>query len=246
MTTEKAGENASKATSKAIKTLDLGAIVQHKFHAREFIKVAHDKHQIILHHTVSGEGVGGDINWWLKDGKRIGTCILIAHDGTIHQVFSSKYWGYHIGNKASDFKRFGLHYKRHDLNSIGIEIDAWGGLVENKETGTWHPAKWSKGKFIANLRVSAIEQVVLYPKKYRGFYAFERYKPEQIESVRQLLVFWGNHYHIPLDYHADMWDVSPKALSSEKGIWSHTSFRFDKSDIHPQDDLIEMLKGLTK
>jgi hypothetical protein len=41
-----------------------------------------------------------------------------------------------------------------------------------------------------------------------------------------------------------MFDVSKEALSGESGIWSHTSFRSDKSDIHPQGELIKMLKSL--
>ena len=41
-----------------------------------------------------------------------------------------------------------------------------------------------------------------------------------------------------------MWEVSAEALKGKQGVWSHTSFRFDKSDIHPQPEIIEMLKSL--
>ena len=42
-----------------------------------------------------------------------------------------------------------------------------------------------------------------------------------------------------------MWDVSKNALTGKPGVWSHTSYRFDKSDIHPQQEVIDMLKSLT-
>jgi len=57
-------------------------------------------------------------------------------------------------------------------------------------------------------------------------------------------VFWNEKYKIPLDYNPTMFDVSQEALSGKAGIWSHTSFRKDKSDIHPQPELIQMLKSL--
>ena len=69
--------------------LDISSIVFHDFSEKEFIKTIYPKRQIVLHHTVSGRGLNGDITWWLKDKKRIGTCILINRLGDIHQVFSS-------------------------------------------------------------------------------------------------------------------------------------------------------------
>lgn len=227
-------------------SLDLSKIVQHDFSAREYNRELYDKKQIVLHHTVSGDGVDGDINWWLKDGKRIGTCILIARDGTIHQVFSSKYWAYHLGENGDDHKKVGLKYQRNDMKSIGIEIDSWGGLVKDESTGSWYPAKWDsvKKKMIPNKSVKPIQNVTEYPNGYRGFKGFESYTDAQIEAVKNLLEYWGESYGIPLDYNEDMWDISAKALSGYAGVFTHTSFRSDKSDCHPQKELIEMLKNL--
>jgi hypothetical protein len=41
-----------------------------------------------------------------------------------------------------------------------------------------------------------------------------------------------------------MWDLSNDALAGKKGVYTHVSFRTDKSDMHPQPELIEMLKNL--
>lgn len=128
--------------------------------------------------------------------------------------------------------------------SIGIEIDAWGGLV--KHNRQWFPAKWDATlkRNVANTRVKPIQNVQPYSEGYRGFYGYEKYTNEQIEAVRKLLVFWGEIYNIPLKYNEDMFDVSKKALNGDAGVWSHTSYRKDKSDIHPQPELIQMLKSL--
>ena len=216
-----------------MKELDLSKIVQHNFSSKEFVKELHEKKQVVLHHTVSGDKVNGDINWWLKDKKRIGTCILIERDGTIHQVFSSKYWAYHLGENGKDHVRMGLPYRRNDMNSIGIEIDSWGGL--KKKEGKWYS---SAGTLVPDERVQE------YPEGFRGFYAFEKYTEKQIESVRQLLVFWNKTYGIPLDYNEDMWDLCYDALAGKSGVYTHVSYRSDKSDCHPQPELIQMLKLL--
>ena len=226
--------------------LDLSKIIFHDFHDREFVKEKKDKNQIVLHHTVSGKGVGGDVNWWLKDKKRIGTSFLIANDGEIHQVFNSAYWAYHLGLKSSHFQKEGLSYKDLNPTSIGIEIDSWGGLVKHSKDGLWYPAKWSKQlrMFVPNFKSGAVENVVEYPEGYRDFYGFERYTDEQIASTAALLIYLAEKYDIPLEYNADMWDVSKEALTGKSGIWTHTSYRRDKSDCHPQAELIEMLKSL--
>jgi len=223
---------------KELDKLNLNKIITVEFPDNQYIREQSIKNQIVLHHTVSGQGVDGDINWWRKTTDRIGTSIIIGWDGKIYQCFSTKYWAYHLG----------LHRNNNKIlnkQSIGVEIDSWGGLVELG--GKWYPAKWDEvaNKMVANTNIKPIKNVQIYNEKYRGFYGFEKYTDEQIEAVRKLLVFWGETYNIPLNYNEDIWDVSNEALSGKKGIWSHVSFREDKSDCHPQNELIEMLKSLT-
>ena len=58
-------------------------------------------------------------------------------------------------------------------------------------------------------------------------------------------MFWKGVYNIPLGYRGDkIWDVSEEALKGEVGVWTHVSDRPDKSDCHPQPELLEMLKSL--
>jgi len=216
------------------KQLDLSAIRKISFPKHQYIKEEHNKRQIFLHHTASGRGTDGDFRHWLNTKGRIATCVIVDYKGVIHQCFSSMYWGYHLGIRGGTFREHEVPYQLLDKSTIGIEIDSWGGLKHSKE-GKWFTYT---GKELHD------DRVVVYPEGYRGYRGFERYTEEQIETVRLLLLYWNNRYDIPLDYNEDMWDVSKRALSGEKGIWSHCSVRPDKSDVSPQPELIDMLKSL--
>jgi N-acetyl-anhydromuramyl-L-alanine amidase AmpD len=218
--------------------LNINDIIQVDFPDNQYYKEQTNKNQIVLHHTVSGQGVDGDIAYWRSTVERIGTAIIVGWDGKIYQCFSTKYWAHHLGTHA-------VNNVALNKASIGIEIDAWGGLI--KKDNLWYPAKWDviKKKNIPNTKVKPIQNVQEYPKGFMGYYGFEKYTDAQIESVRKLLVFWNEKYNIPLDYHPEMWNISIKALGGVPGIWTHVSYRGNgKSDCHPDEGLIKMLKSL--
>ncbi len=219
--------------------LNLNDIIKVDFPDNQYYREQTTKKQIVLHHTVSGKGVMGDIEWWKGTPERIATSIIIQYDGKIYQCFSSLYWAHHLGLKTSN---------NVILNkaSIGVEIDSWGPLM--KYQNKWYPIIWSNSlkKEIPNIKQKPIDDnnVIIYPNGFNGYYAFEKYTNNQIDSLRKLLIYWGDRYNIPLDYNDDMWSVSERALSGVSGIWTHVSYRSDKSDCHPQPELIEMLKSL--
>lgn len=230
--------------------LDTKKIIQNPLPENQYYKEECAKKVVVLHHTVSGDGVAGDINYWKTTPEKIATCVLIERNGKIYQCFSSRLWAHHIGCKTSIFTKFGLPDINVQLNkqSIGIEIDSWGGLVKD-DKGEWRVASYDTTlrKFVPNYKVAAIpaNNVQVYEKGYRGFYGFEKYTAPQIQSVKELLEYWKETYKIPLTYNPDIWDVSKRALSGEAGVFVHCSYRTDKSDLHPQPEIIEMLKSLT-
>lgn len=203
-------------------------IKQVDFPYSQYYRRKGNKKQIVLHHTVSGEGISGDVSWWIKTPERIAAAYIISRDGTIYQNFDDKYWAHHLGVKSKVFEKHGLDPKGANawlnINSIGIELDSWGGLKELNEHG--------------------VVDFVEYEKKYRGFKYFEAYTKRQIEELGKLLVYLCDKYGITKEYKSGMWRASKKALSGESGIWSHTSFRSDKSDCHPQPTLIQILKQM--
>jgi hypothetical protein len=114
-----------------------------------------------------------------------------------------------------------------------LSLLPWGGLkkIDNK-LYTCYGNEYKDG------------MATFYEDGFRGYNYFDSYTQEQIQTLEELLIYWNQRYGIPLTYNADMFDVSKRALQNVPGIWSHTSFRADKSDIAPQNDMVQMLKSL--
>ena len=218
--------------------LELSKIIQTPLKTNQLMSGEYDKKQIVFHHTVSGDFPKNVASWWNRTKPRIATAILIGHNGVAYQCFSSKKWAHHIGCPSSFLKAQGFSdYETRNIllnkESIGIEMCSWGGLV--KKNGKWY-----------NVYDKEIDSnnVQIYENGYRGYYGFEKYTDKQIEKCLELCYYWHKYYGIPVHYNEDMWEINKRALSSEKGIWTHNSYRTDKSDCHPQPELIEGLKYL--
>lgn len=217
-------------------------IYQQPLDANQYVREEHPKTQIYLHHTAGNpNGRRTMSNWNNDDRGRIATCVTISnindtgsYDGEIVQGFSSKYWGFHLGIKQEHFDRFGIRYQRLDKTSIGIEICAWGYLTK----------KGDKFYNYINREVPA-DQVCELEKPYKGHKYYHRYTDAQIESVKNLLLYWNEVYNIPLTYDERMWDVWEDAYKNVPGVYTHNSVRPDKSDVFPQPELIAMLKSLS-
>jgi N-acetyl-anhydromuramyl-L-alanine amidase AmpD len=217
----------------------LPKITQFNFPQNQYYRTVFPKTQIYLHHTAGSDDAQNVYFGWREDKQRVGTCVVIegksntTNDGEIVQGFSSRFWAYHLGIKSKHFRAMKLPYKELDKNSIGIEICNWGQLTQKN------------GKFYnyINGKVSS-DEVIELSSPFRGFRYFHDYTDAQIESVRQLLLYWGKIYNIPLKYNEDIWNLTPRAFKGEKGIFTHCSVRPDKWDIYPHPKMIEMLKSL--
>ena len=199
----------------------------------DFYRDAYPKNQIYLHHTASGPNPRSVWNWWKNDKVTVGTCVVIGKDGEIVQGFSSKLWAYHLGLANKHFGVHGLPYKNLDKISIGIEITNWGQLTK----------KGDKFYNYVNQEVPA-KDVCELETPHRGFKYFEDYSDAQIESVKQLLLYWRDVYDISLEYNEDIWGITTRALKGENGLFTHNSVRPDKVDVYPNPKLIQMLKSL--
>jgi len=226
-----------------LKPIDLTKIHPVAFPSNKYFHEVYDKTQIVLHHTISGDGIDGDISTWEHDPANVAVCILIDRAGIPWQLFSSKFWAYHLGA--------GNHWL--DRHSIAIEIDNWGWLQpgDGKVQYFNHPPKpiqTQVGKYYAYYGNVVNANVQNYPSKFRGYNYFEKYTMAQIRTVGELLLYWNKMYNIPLTYKPEMWDVSTDALAGKSGVWTHVSYRpiNQKSDCHPQPELIEMLQTLDR
>lgn len=232
----------SVAKSPTMGLLDVNKLEQIDFPEKDYFKKETSKCQIVAHHTASGKGIEGDVRHWLKPGH-IATPIIIGHNGIAYQLFSSRYWGYHLGIEGHVFTERNLPYKNLNKTSIGCEIDSWGPLkLINGEYRTWVNDWGESGKAVT----VDPKDVVHYENGFRGYEHYQKYTPEQIDTFVMLAVYWCDRYDIPPYYNDDIWDVNACALSGDPGIYTHVSYREDKSDCHPQPDFIEGLKRIEK
>ena len=64
-------DNQKHVEKKAVAELDLKKLIQVDFPDDQYYRSQTNKKQIVLHHTVSGQGVNGDIAWWRSTAAHI-------------------------------------------------------------------------------------------------------------------------------------------------------------------------------
>lgn len=213
-----------------IPKLDTSKIVQVRLKETQYYQEEFPKKQIVLHHTVSNGNAKNVMQWWASTPVKIGVAFIIDRDGIIYQCFSSKYWAHHLGTKAKNNKQL-------NQESIGIELCSWGGLTRKE-----NPMLKGSPKFYSSTGTQVPkEEVVKLEKSFRGFLYFQKYTEKQLKSMQILVNYLCEMYKIPKTYNTDMWNYSRLAMSGNPGIYSHVSFRKDKSDCFPQKELITFL-----
>jgi len=86
-------------------------------------------------------------------------------------------------------------------------------------------------------------EVIELVQPFRGSKYYQKYTDKQLKTLQILLNYLCETYNIPNTYISDMWDYSRSAINGSPGIFNHVSFRKDKSDCFPQEELVEVLKG---
>ena len=223
-------------------SLDTSKIKQVPFSESQYYKEVTEKKQIVLHHTAgNSSGIATIQNWNTDDRGRIATCVTISGpgnkqspDGEICQAYSSNYWAYHLGIKQEVFRAHKLPQIAIDKHAIGIEICNWGQLEKVGD------------KYINYVdREVPADQVTKLDTPYKGYTYFHRYSDAQIESVKNLLIYWRDQYKINLTFNYDQcFTVNNTALTGVNGLYTHNSYRKDKVDIYPCPRMISMLKTL--
>lgn len=223
-------------------SLDTSKIKQVPFSESQYYKEVTEKKQIVLHHTAgNSSGIATIQNWNTDDRGRIATCVTISGpgnkqspDGEICQAYPSTYWAYHLGIKQEVFRSRKLPQIAIDKHAIGIEICNWGQLEKVGD------------KYINYVdREVAADQVTKLDTPYKGYTYFHRYSDAQIESVKNLLIYWRDQYKINLTFNYDQcFTVNNTALLGVNGLYTHNSYRKDKVDIYPCPRMISMLKTL--
>ena len=210
------------------------------FPSNQYVHKKNDKKTFILHYSSGWDNARGMFNGWAKDKLgRVCTPYGTEDTGKIYRAFdASDNYGYaiYVNSKDNHLPKNLQQFKtaKYDifLNSQAIQVEVcnWGWLRErNNKLYSW-----------TGVEVPG-EKTVFYPNTYRGMHFFERITEKEIEALQILIMYHAIKDNIRLTYNHDMWDISERAIRGAEGIWSHTSYRTDKLDIHPQPELVSML-----
>lgn len=196
--------------------------------------------QIVLHHTAGGSA-GSTIRYWGSNKERVCTHFIIDRNGDVFQCIPlDKSWGYHLyvaspGNKIDrKYKKLGSKY---DAQSIGIELCSYG------------PCTLYQGQFINTYgKAMNSDLIEKLNKPFRGYEYFEKYTQEQVDSLKELLLYLLRMYPkiasgLRSEY-AGQFEINTDALEMKPGIYSHTNYRTDKSDIFDYSSVTDMLNQL--
>lgn len=202
-----------------------------------YVRQSTEKKQIVLHHTVSDGSAQDVADYWKRlknaSGNYVATHFVLDQEGTFHQLFNLDNWAGHVGDCSRSCKKLNLPNIGYSKNSVGIEIISLGGLKKGND-GKLYDAygRPFKGR-------------VAEMSTYRGYNFFHQYTLAQVEALGEFLPELVNKLSIKHTYRKSMWDINSYALMGEEGIYSHTSYRLDKSDIYPDPRIIQILQDIS-
>jgi hypothetical protein len=215
-------------------------IIKHYMPENTYFKGPVKKQWLFLHHTAGWENPYQVADMWGRDNRgNVATEFILGgqsikdgsskFDGELIQCFPEGGYGWHTGTGNSVMHR----------NSVGIEVCCMGQIVDGK---TYVGTKADPS------------QIVKLAKPFRGFQYWHRYSDQQINTLKNWILFMSNKYNIDprvglIEWvkakGADGFDVLDLAkANSTPGMYSHTNVMKGKVDMFPQQELIDMLLSL--
>jgi len=220
----------------------------------------HLRLEIFLHHTAGWNNPYRVVDQWAADSRgKIATEFVIGgqdirnnnaqYDGEIVQAMPEGSYAWHLGTGNNEMHR----------NSIGIEICNFGYLTKGgyftqvNGVRTWIPK--NESKFYTYVGTEAHpNQVVQLSAKFRGYEYWHKYSENQLHALKALLLHLRDKYNINLKNGLPQL-IQQRGVSAfdhldrercyqEKGVWSHTNVSAVKTDVFPQEELIELLLSL--
>lgn len=233
---------ATTDNSEQIYTTENGLIVERHFlPVGEYKSGPTNKEYVFLHHTAGWHNPFKTIDNWGRDNRgAVATEFVLGgqsikgndtkYDGKMVQAFPEGGYGWHLGKNGSQ------HMHTH---SVGIEVNNFGYIKDGKTyAGT----------------TAHESQIVTLDKPFRGYKTWHRYSDAQIEALHKWILWIGERDSIDIraglpalvkEKGADAFEFNEDAYYGRvKGLWTHTNTRKDKSDMFPQQELLDMLTSL--
>jgi hypothetical protein len=228
--------------SEQVYTTDNGLIVNRHFLPKgEYLEGPSKKEYCFLHHTAGWNNPYKTVRNWGNDTRgRVATEFVLGgqkltdgnadYDGVMVQCMPEGAYGWHLGKNGSQY----MH-----KHSVGIEVNNFGYLKDGKayQGSTAHES-----------------QIVTLAESFRGYKQWHRYSDAQIEVLDKWIRWIGERDGIDIraglpalvkekgvaafDWNADAY------YGKVKGLWTHTNTRKDKTDMFPQQELLDLLVSL--
>ncbi|GAB4029240.1 caspase family protein [Spirosoma jeollabukense] len=190
------------------------------------------KERIVLHFTAGG--LTGDMSTLTRQDYHVSVPFVIARDGTVYQLYSSKFWSGNLGGEA-----LGNAGNNQDKRTIGIEISNYGPLTP-KSGGL----QTIYGDTYCTLTQSDAFQKLTVP--FRGESTYATFTDAQYDSLIVLLRYLTTQYAIPRQFIPEpkRYLTTPDVLTF-RGIVSHVNYRQrGKWDLGPAFNWARVITGV--
>jgi N-acetylmuramoyl-L-alanine amidase len=197
-----------------------------------FYKEVSPKQRVVLHYTTGY--LKGDIAALTTMDNHVSVPFVIARDGTIYNLWASRYWSYHLGPGAQGGNT------QMSKTSVAIELSNIGWLTKRRSALVTYLG--SSDVYCSTGQTRFYTQVPPYREK--SFFA--TFTDEQYESVIKLLRYVTDTYAIPRVFlsETERYDVL-ETVASFRGITSHVNYRrTGKWDIGPAFDWERVMSAI--
>jgi N-acetylmuramoyl-L-alanine amidase len=197
-----------------------------------FYKEVTPKHRVVLHYTAGY--LRGDIATLTTMGNHVSVPFVVARDGTIYNLWASRYWSYHLGAGAQGGNT------QMSKTSVAIELSNIGWLTRRGSNLVTYFGN-------SDVYCSAGE-TKFYTRipPYREKSYFATFTDVQYESVIKLLRYLTDTYAIPRVFLSatERYDVLA-TVDSFRGITSHVNYRpTGRWDIGPAFDWERVMSAI--
>ena len=198
-----------------------------------FYKDVFPKKRIVVHYTAGY--LKGDIAALTKKDNHVSTPFVVARDGTIYNLWSSRYWAYHLGKGAAGGNT------EMSRSSVAIELSNLGYLrPKGNDLLTYSGDPYC-----------TLDEKDLYrklDKPFRGYSYFATHTEAQYRSLGVLLRYLTRTYDIPAAFlpEPQRYDVYP-GVDKFRGITTHVNYQpqaYGKWDIGPAFDWARVISSL--
>jgi N-acetylmuramoyl-L-alanine amidase len=190
------------------------------------------KDRVVVHYTAGY--LKGDIATLTTIGNHVSVPFVIARDGTIYNLWASRYWSYHLGPGAQGGNT------QMSKTSVAIELSNIGWLTKVRGNLVTYFAKSDV--------YCSLTETTYYARipAYREKTYFATFTNEQYESLIKLLRYVTDTFGIPRVFlgATERYDVL-ETVDSFRGITSHVNYRrSEKWDIGPAFDWERVMSAI--